>query len=718
MKWIFSLITILLMGHDALAQAIFLPPSDDRRLRLPTQYTAQKILVDGRLDEAAWKTCSVAGDFTVSFPDQGKRPAYSTEVRVLYDSVNLYIGAICHYPGGKRQLQVQDMRRDFVTDNEMFDVLLEPFGDLSMPVLSFCVTPFGTQADIMCYQGGVVDADWDAVWRARCTIRDSVWTAEIAIPFSTLRYPAGSKAWHINFCRNERTTGEVSGWSPWPVAYDASHIEYAGLLTGIRPPQPKTNIRMEPYALVKNTGPTAGGEVKWALNTNTSLEGTVNTDFAQVDVDQQVINLTRSTVFFPEKRQFFKENANLFSVGQDGVLQPFFSRQIGLNDSGTAIPITGGLRLIHQSAAASAGFLMMRQGADSMDNPAWFNVARYRLNVGGGSQIGAMSVIRYNEPARGQPATWNPVGVVDGYWRIKQSMYLRGMVSGSTDNYAHTRGTAGMGEYNYSDNLVFADLLETYVSKGYSAQTGYMERTDFINTQPFFQVFLKPHWLPHCITYYDPQVIADIFHTSSTGQFQEASLSVSPLQLIFRDQAQIAAIVTTAWQNLDSVFAPVPEVTMNPGKYRYTRYELDASTNQAAHYSLQAKISTGGYYNGRLNSYFVALRVAPIPYISVLLNYTRNDFTGTGFAKTNATDHLLAPEVRLAWNPRIQLTAFYQYNTSSNLGALNLRFSWEYKPLSFVYFVFNSNRDIQPVPKVASLDEQSGILKISYIRQL
>ncbi|GGA84652.1 carbohydrate binding family 9 domain-containing protein [Puia dinghuensis] len=721
------LIALCFVG-SALAQPTFLPPAEDRRLKLPAIYTTEKIVLDGHLDEKAWKASSVTSPFITCFPDQGKAPTAATEVRVLYDSVNLYIGAICHFTGGKRRLLVQDMRRDFSNfENEGFNVMLEPFGQLSMPVAAFCVTPFGTQADMMFYQGGIIDYDWDGLWRAHCVIGDSTWTAEIAIPFATLRYPAGSSAWRINFSRNIRTVGELSGWSPWPIAYDASHMEYAGLLTGIKPPQPQTNIRFEPYALLKTTGSggsqtvgqAAGGELKWAVRTNTSLEATINTDFAQVDVDQQVINLTRSTVFFPEKRQFFKENANLFALGQDAMIQPFFSRQIGLSDSGAVLPITGGLRLVHQDAATSAGFLLMRQGGDTTNVPAWFGIARWRRDLGHGVQLGAMSVNRYNEAAPGQASSWNPVGVLDGFWRMKQTMFLRGMVSGSADNHTRDKGSAGLMEYNYADNRFYADLLGAYASKGYSTQTGYLERTDFIHLQPNVEMFLTPHWLPHNATFFYQQVIGNLFKTASTGQFQEASLAISPVGFLFRDLSSINATITTSWENLDSIFSPVTDLTIGPGRYRYTRYELDGSTNQGAHYSLQARISTGGYYNGRLNSWFVSLRAAPIPHIALVMNYTRNDFKGVGETKGRVTDYLLAPELRVAWNPRLQLSSYYQYNTAGNTGSLHLRFSWEYRPLSFVYFVWNDVRDIQPVkPPSAPTNQQAGIIKLSYIRQL
>jgi hypothetical protein len=728
MKHVFLSLPSCLFWASVVAQSTFGPPVEGHRLKLEARHTSSKIVIDGVLDEPDWKIAPRTSPFLTCWPYQGKTPKSATEVRVLYDSVNVYIGVICHFKGGKHRLLVQDMRRDFTgADNELLKVVIEPFGRLSMPVQGFAVTPFGTQADMIFYQGGIVDYDWDAVWRARCIIGDSTWIAEIAIPFTTLRYPPGVNAWRINFSRTIRSTGEWSGWSPWPLAYDASYMEYAGLLTGIKPPLPKTDIHIEPYALLKTTGngpihciqPEAGGELKWAIQTNTSLEATLNTDFAQVDADQQVINLGRSSVFFPEKRQFFKENANLFSPGQDAMVQPFFSRQIGLSDSGAVLPITGGLRLIHQDSIASGGLLLMRQGGDATDPPAWFTIARYRRELGHGFQLGIMSVNRYNEAAPGQASSWNPVEVLDGFWRMKETMFFRGMFSGSSDSRTRQKGSAGLMEYNFANNHFFGDLLAAYASKGYSAQTGYLERQDFIHIEPNVQLSLTPHWLPPHATFFSPQVTGNYYQAASTGKFQEASLSLWPVNFLFKDLSQVSLSMTTAWQNLDSAFAPVPNITIGPGRYCYTRYELDASTNQGAHFSMQTKISTGGYYNGWLNSWYVSFRAAPIPHIALVLSYTRNDFAHTGCLKGRATDYLFAPELRLAWNPRIQVSSFYQYNTAANTGSLNVRFSWEYRPLSFIYFVWNDTRDIEPVKlPTLSANQRTGILKVSYIRQL
>lgn len=710
------------IGSRSSGQNVFPPASYEQKLRIKAVRSHGPVQVDGRLLEPAWQQCPVATNFMITDPDQGKKASYETTVRVMYDSTNLYISAVCEYPPGRRNLQVQDMRRDFsFSNNELFNVVLEPFQDARMPVVSFFTSPYGTQTDVVHYDDRAYDYNWDAVWRAKSTIEDSAWITELCIPFSSLRYPADSVNWSINFSRHIRNMGEITGWSPWPLAYTYSRIAYAGLLTDVHPPRPRLNLRIQPYTLLrvdKHDNRTQikvqpGGELKWAINTNTVMDATFNTDFAQADVDKQVINLDRSSVFFPEKRQFFKENANLFSVGQDEVIQPFFTRRIGLSDNGTILPIHAGLRLLHQSARQSAGMLLMRQGGDSLNAPAWFNVLRYKRNIGNSLQLGAMTVLRYNDATPTAPSSFNPVAAIDGFWRIGQKVYLRNMLSCSSG------GMAAVTEVSYSDNQLNAGVTGALVNAGYQAQSGFTAREDFMYLQPSAQLFLQKKWLPRYITFFNPKVSADIYYKASTKAFQEGTLVFAPISFIFRNRGEYKLNITAARQQLDAAFTPVPDVSIPPGRYSYIRYELFALTNQGAPYGVEARLSTGGYYHGRLNSYFVALRVAPVPYVAFVLNFTRNDFSGAPVVKHNnkATTTLLAPEVRLAANANLQLSAFYQYNTAINTSALNMRFSWQYRPLSFIYFVYNSARSIDEKGLAQPLNQQSGIVKVSYLKQ-
>ncbi|MEP6611323.1 MAG: DUF5916 domain-containing protein [Mucilaginibacter sp.] len=729
MKILFkTFITVFFLVSYAFAQQIFPPLPEAKRPHIRAEFTEDKITIDGLDNEPAWQKSAVAGHFTVAYPKQGDTATYGTQVKILYDNTNVYIFAKCSFPPGKKGLQVQNMRRDFgFTDNDLFEVLFDPFKDPRLPVMAFYVTPYGTQTDIMRYADGSFDYKWDAVWQAASHIGEREWAVEIAMPFSSLRYPKNSNEWSINFIRNIRQLGEQSGWSAWPMAFNESRTEYAGVVTNINPPDSKANLRFEPYALVnadnstnKSTkyNPQAGGEIKFAIDNNTLLEGTINTDFAQADADVQVINLSRSSVFFPEKRQFFLENSNLFSVGQNSIIQPFFSRRIGLSDAGAALPIKGGLRLVHQDGKQSAGLLLMKQDGNSTENGALFGVLRYKRNVTEKLQLGGMAVMKEDLGGMGRTSYINPVGVVDAFWRVSQPLFIRGMFSVSGNTLTKQNGSAAFTEVNYSTNTLAFDWFETVISKGYQAQTGYVARDNFINTQPGVSFTIHKNWFPKNISFFTPQLTADIYHEASSGKLQEANVNVMPFGLIFNNLAQVNFNITSSWEYLTESFSPVRNIAIAAGNYHFNRYELYGLTNQGAAFSVEARLSIGDYYNGNLNSYYLSLRDTPDPHYSLTFAYTLNDFKNTGINKINTTTQLLAPGLRLAANPKVLLSAFYQYNTDARNGSLNARFSWEYKPLSFIYLVCNGLNNYYRTPFEIPRQQQSAIFKVTYIKQI
>jgi Domain of unknown function (DUF5916) len=706
------------------AQSIFTPPTKAQRLTIEAVRAQEKIIIDGRLDEAAWSQCKATKHFIQSQPDQGKAASYDTEVKVLYDDKYIYIGAICYTAGTK--LMVQDLRRDFLySNNELFGVFIDPFQDVQNPIPSFLTTPYSTLRDLLIYDDRIYDLNWDAVWEAKSSIKDSSWETEIAIPWSTIRYPSDSTTWGINFNRNIRSLNEVTGWSPWPYAYTVGRMSYEGLVTNLRPPASKANVQLLPYILTnasKNApdpktilSPQIGGEIKWLPNTNTSLEGTVNTDFAQADVDQQVINLKRSTVFFPEKRQFFLENANLFAVGQDAILQPFFSRSIGLDSNANPLAIKSGFRLIHQDSKQAIGALFIDQQDSAGGANSYFGVIRGQQNIGTKCRVGTLITYRHDNKVNSPD---NLSLSVDGFWHATEPLYIRPMVSVILPSGASKGGWAFFTDLSYLKNSIAFKLIEAVATQGYLPKTGYLERTNFIHTSPQLTITYFTHWLHNTVRFFVPTVTADIYHNASTQAFEEADLTIMPVQFITQKGTTLSFSLLPSWQNLLSVFQPVPGVNIAAGNYRYSRVDGNLATNLSAPYSLLVDINTGGYYNGRLDNYTITARLAPIPNIAMDLSYTYDGFMNFTPKSGTIKTYLVAPDIRISLNPKIQVSGIYQYNTVTNEGGLNAKFSWEYKPLSFVYLVYNSLKNIQSQVGVPLVNQQTAILKVSYIRQL
>lgn len=706
----------------AQAQAIFAPPSYANKLKIQALAATQKITIDGRLTESDWGRCTAARHFIQSAPVQGNDATYDTEVKILYDQDNIYIGAVCKNPGNN--IFVQDLRRDFIySNNELFGVFFDPFQDVQNPVPSFLVTPYGTQRDLLIYDDRIYDLNWDAVWQAESFIADSSWSTEIAIPWSTLRYPADSTTWGINFNRNIRSLNEITGWSPWPYAYSVGRMSYAGLVTDIHAPQANANLRVQPYTLFNaaksyhtatDVNYEAGGEIKWLLNTNTSLEGSYNTDFAQADVDRQVINLKRSSVFFPEKRQFFLENANLFSIGQDDIIQPFFSRRIGLDDFGSPVHIDGGLRFIQQSSEYALGAVFIQQSNKDLGAGTSFGIVRAQKSVGANARIGTMVTYSHDEAGN----TSNTTISTDGFWHLSEPLYIRPMISTALTSQSSKKGIAFFNELSFIKNNVSFSWLETVVTEDYRPRVGFLARNNFINTRFALSLTFLTDWLNNETTFFTPSINADIYHNAATKDWQEVNVTVTPFQITTQGGTTFFVSLLPSWQNLISTYRLVSEIDVTKGEYKYTRFDVNLNTNPSAPYSLVADVNWGKFYGGNLASYTVNVRMVPERHIALGLSVTHNDlFDFPPDSKTVKND-LVVPELRVSFTPKIQLFGFYQYNTERNTGGLNVRFSWEYSPLSFVYLVFNRVETIKKNLTPDPLRDQTAIIKLSYITQL
>jgi len=304
---------------------------------------------------------------------------------------------------GRKAIRAPDFKRDFdFRSHDLVSIAFDGFND-KRNAMTFVTNAFGVQRDLLSFDDLYYDIDWDGLWKVRTNRTDSGWTAELAIPWQTLRYPRTTdtiQQWGFNIYRNRRLSNEVSSFSPFPRIFSSQRMAYAGLLSNLRPPPPKPNIRVLPYVLgsydhYKNFDTTikseqtnlkVGGDIKWAINPNAVLDLTANTDFAQADADQQINNVTRFSVFFPEKRQFFLENASLFGIGispsDDGSggfmrVQPFFSRSIGLDTAGNPIPIDAGGRFVYRSDKRNYGVIAMRQRETSTSPGTNFFVGRF-----------------------------------------------------------------------------------------------------------------------------------------------------------------------------------------------------------------------------------------------------------------------------------------------------------------------------------------------------
>ncbi len=676
--------------ESAASQSVFPPPSE----RTLFQATALhgNIEIDGKLDEAIWQRTTAISDFVQKEPLQQTSSTYATQVHVAYDDHALYIAAICYQP--RDTTRVQNLQRDFSFDeNDLFGIAIDGFLDQRNAVV-FQTTPYGNQRDLEVIDASEVNLNWDARWTVKTSVHSDRWIAEIAIPWRNLRYPAGADRLGVIFARNVRSLNEEASLPAVPRAFSVDRMAYAGELYGFETPPPKPNLQFNPYGLLqqlRETGSSSasefetGGELKWAVSPNTVVDVTMNTDFAQADVDRQVINLDRFSVFFPERRQFFLENANIFTASVTEWIRPFFSRRIGLDDAGNPIPLDGGLRLTSRSSKQQLGLLAMRQRAQNTDPATDFAVARYSRNVAGQSRLGGMLTYRRDDGINS-----NATYTMDGLWQPTQSFSIQGMVSASDDDASGDGLGAQLWGFYRNNRLSISSL--NYYSKDYNPGIG-LELLDanYVMNGLTAGIDLRSPKLPQSIRSFNPGVSIFSFRDADDGDLLFAYATLRPLRLRFQSGARIDLTVEPNRQRLEASFSPAG-IEIAPGEYDYTRLRVFAKTDQSAKLGGDISIESGDYFDGRLTSYKVSGRFVPKPQLELSADLQLNRIEDLGMAAESEITRLYRINARLALNPRLQMTGSYQWDSLVDRSIWNIRLSWEYRPLSYLYVVYNRNR--------------------------
>jgi Domain of unknown function (DUF5916)/Carbohydrate family 9 binding domain-like len=714
--------------------------------------TNQLLRIDGKLDELEWKNAKTIGPFTQIDPNQGAKATQRTDVKIMFNTRYLYVGVFCFDSLGKKSIRIPDFQRDFAfSTRDVFGMSIDGFRD-KRNSMAFVMDPYGTQRDLLSFDATLFDPEWDGLWQVRTSRTDSGWVAEVAIPWQTLRYPKSkdsTQTWGLNFVRNRRLTNEVTAWSPMPRMLNPLRMEYAGQLVGIKPPPPSPNVRIQPYFLLtddryngsdfanlkEGTIPKIGGEVKWAINPNTVLDLTFNTDFAQADADRQVNNVTRFSIFFPERRQFFLENASLFSVGLYPIedlaggpmrIVPFFSRSIGLNN-GTPIPIDAGARLVYRSLERNAGILAIRQrGVDGLGGTN-FVVGRFSENIGKQNRIGFIGTLK------NAPEGNNYVGALDAFIRITPTISWSSMgIFSQTTGHQTDRGASAYSQFSMRGNNLVSWLVNSYVSADFNPALGFVSRKDVFTTSTGgYYVYLNQHKkLPAFVRTFEPGFYAEFYHQASTGILTERQININPIWLNLQSGGGGGLFINRVYQNLTEVFDPV-NIRINPGEYHYTRFNVFLLSDRSKKLSYLLNHERGNYYDGTLASTEFTLNFSPRPQISLQASIVNNDFENVGVNRETRNVRIVGGQMRLALNPRVQLIGFYQKNNFDNRDIWNLRLSWEYQPLSFVYVVFNARAYDQLIEdpnkpnswigdryiRGLRQNEQHLIAKISFLKQ-
>ena len=675
------------------------------------------ISVDGRLDEAEWGSAPVASGFTQSEPRTGEPATEATEVRVLYDTDRLYIGAYLHdrAPG---DIVVNDIRKDFNPEQQdVFEVILDTFRDRRNGYV-FITNLAGARADRqVANEGREINTSWDAVWTVKTQRVADGWVVEMAIPFRTLRFDfARAESWGINFSRRIRRRNEVSFWAPVPRAYTLARVSLAGELTGIAHEGTARDLRVKPYVAgrtVRETGGLdarsagdMGVDVKYGVTPGLTLDLTVNPDFAQAEADEQQVNLTQFNQFFPEKREFFLENSGIFYVGDAArnnrvVLAPtpdedmllFFSRRIGLSRDGRNVAIPAGLRLTGSAAGVTLGALSMRTQATAVAPANQYSVLRMRRNLFAGSDVGIFALDREALGVTG--SDWNRLVGADANFRLPGEWDWNNYGVGS-----RKPGKSG-GQYAYRSSVshegsfvhLKAGVLE--IGSGFSDDVGYFRRTDTRKYILDFGIRPRPQWLAGTgVREMHPHITWN-YYENLRGEMTAKNLH-SGYTFFLSDGGFFELSANPNFQRIESPFLISPSIAPIPaGSYAWTDYQLKGSTNASRPLSVFYTLITGGLWSGRQRTQQVVVSARPTSKLGASL----------GLSHTEAT--LRAPDASfeaLLWTTRANYSfttnmffdALTQYDPRQHLFNANLRFNLIHHPLSDLFIVLNQQRITTP----------------------
>jgi len=707
-----AIVLLLLVGTGAgpLGAQTVLPSAiaDAERPQATAVRTAEEIRIDGRLDEAVWKGPALSG-FIQAEPREGRPATEETEVWLAYDDQDLYVAAFLH---DTEEPTVTDIRKDFVdSSQDVFQVILDTFRDRRNGYV-FQTNPEGARGDRqIANEGREINASWDAIWRVETERVAGGWTVEMAIPFRALRFDPEHEGWGVNFGRLLRRNNEVSYWAPIPRAYTFNRLSLAGDLNGLPRASGGRDLRVKPFVLgrtVRETGGESfasqselGVDVKYRLTEGLTLDVTANPDFAQVEADEQRVNLTQFSLFFEEKREFFLENSGLFYVGDaarnlrvrltptpDEDLLLFFSRRMGISDDGRAVPIDGGVRLTGQAAGLVLGGVWMR--TDDVDGAPGddYAVLRVRKNVFQGSDIGAVFMTR---DAVGDDSSYNRVYGADAYIRFP------GQVDWSTYYVASESPDFDSGEYawrtslNREGNFVHGKFGLMQLGEGFSDDLGFFRRTGirkyFIDTgvrprPESFRSFGVREIHPHIVwNYYDDlsgDIVAKRLHSGVTFFFE----SGGNVQLAMDRSTERLSEPFTIDQRID----PIPV-----GRHDWDAWVLSGSTNSSRLVSFDYRFTRGGLWTGTQRSFSGGLTLRPSYRFRspVSLNRTAADLDAPD---ASFTKNFWTWRTNYSFNKNMFVDALVQYDPATEQVNSNVRFNLIHHPLSDLFVVWNEQR--------------------------
>ncbi len=678
--------------------------TSERRTMDALRMTAdESITLDGRLDDSVWMRAVPATNFMQQDPNNGQPATEQTEVRIVYDADKLYMG-VTLFDSAPNDLIYYQMGRDgFLQADDKLQWAIDTFLD-GRSAYWWEMNPLGSMADALRGGNNTNNRQWDGIWDARAARSEIGWTLEIEVPFRTMNFNPNSDTWGVNFQRTIARKNEVSLWMGWARNQGLNRMSNAGLLTGIRNVTQGRGLDVKPYfvgtsesfpgrgdARVRNDAD-VGVDLFYNITPGLRSNLTVNTDFAQAEVDTRQVNLTRFSLLFPEKRDFFLDGALFFdfagSGGQD--LMPFFSRRIGLDERNTPQRINFGGKLTGQAGAHDIGVLQVQTGEEDDAVGEDFTVARVKRRMWRESYVGALYTLRH--PRGGDADTRQTMGVD---FRLATSTFLGSNNLGATGYFLHTTNPLNIGkssafgtEVSYPNDPVDVRIDYMEIQDNYNAAVGFTPRAGFRNINPQMAFAPRPRQHPW-IRRFNFSAAADWFLDPHDNRLLTREVDFTALQIDTHRQDSLQFHIVPTYELLDEAFRIAPGVTLPVGQeYSFTRYRLAGSTTSRRQLAIAPQVEWGDFYSGdrfRVGM-SVDLRAAPGQIFTFASEWNRVSLTEGQF-----DTRLYRVIAETQFNPRIALVNNVQYETQSAVLGWQSRFRWIVKPGSDVYFVYIHN---------------------------
>lgn len=709
---------------------------ETERPRLLIRASKEVIHIDGQLDEATWQTTALATDFWQQAPIDGVPAEKRTEVRMAYNERFVYIAATCY---DDPQYIIQTLKRDNFGESDEFAVVFDPIKQRTNGY-TFSVNALGAQTEALISPSGLgleanaADESWDNKWQVVVQNGPEYWTIEMAIPFKSLRFKSGLEEWGINFIRIDPGSNQTHVWAPIPRQFDAFDLGYLGALQWDQAPTGVgKNISFIPYTRLSNyqsfrpeklgeTDLDVGADAKVALSPTLNLDLTYNPDFSQVEVDAQVTNLTRFSIFFPEKRQFFLENADVFNEFGQGTDRPFYSRLIGLDGGGNPVPILYGLRLSGNiNPRTRLGVINMHTRETDSRPGQNYSVLTFQRRFWKRSSLKGIFLNRQafdGGESRAQDYGRNLGGefnfsTPDGKWRTNFG-YLQSFKQGYQQKNDHLYGRFDFDGQQFRTYLTVQHIGENYFADmgfngrldNYDPITGRVERIGYTEIGNMLNYYIYPqnsrnvnvHWsgLENYVYINDGMGLNEWY--TRLRHF-----------IIFKNTSQLRFRLNNNFVDLVFPFA-ITETPLPADAYNMTEFNVQFNTDLRKLVNTEMFVVYGQFYNGTKLTYRGSVSYRAQPWGNFTLGLENNDIRlPEPYGNINLTLATARLEINFATN--LFWTTFLQYNTQADNFNVNSRFQWRFAPMSDLYLVYTDNYLIQGLfgPKNRTL-----VLKCNY----